>query len=205
MCSKIYPRFSDLLACSLALDLGGYGVYNFLYGIIYAGPQGNITLYVLNGALVFEIYWYFRDNYSRRMALSTTLYAYLLVLGVGDLANNLVLQYALRIPITLIEYAFPIIHIAFPLAYFLFSSFIYPHLARHWLQQRSANAESIAQEQSIAPYHGDLAAVKQAISTGIDLKQQQQQGPCRAGEGEGEGEGEGAPDPKAHVVEALPD
>jgi hypothetical protein len=177
MRDKSYLRFSDLLAYSLALDLGSWGANAFLYGIIYAGPQGNPTwpdyflgtVLVLGGTLVFGIYWYFRDNHSRRMAVSTTLYAYLLASGVCDLANLLVFQYALHIPNPLIEYSFPIIHIAFPLAYFLFSSFAYPHLARHWLQQRSANADSIAQEQSIAPYHGDLAAVEQAISTGIDL------------------------------------
>jgi hypothetical protein len=171
-----YPRFSDLLAYSLALDLGSYGAYYFLYGIISDGPQGNIwpdyligTLSVLGGILVFGIYWYFRDTYSRRIAVSTTLYAYLLAYGVCYLACRLRDQFAYSVPTPLIEYAFGIIHIAFPLAFFLFSSFAYPHLARHWLQQRSANADSIAQEQSIAPYHGDLAAVEQAISTGIDL------------------------------------
>jgi hypothetical protein len=177
MRDKSHPRFSDLLACSLALDLGGYGAYNFLYGITYAGPQGNIawpdylfgTFYALGGTLVFGIYWYFRDNYSRRMAVSATLYAYLLGFGVCTLAFFLVFQYALSYPAPLIQYAFAIIHITFPLAYFLFNSFIYPHLARYWLQQRSANADRIAKEQSIAPYHGDLAAVEQAISTGIDL------------------------------------
>jgi hypothetical protein len=101
--------------------------------------------------------------------VDATLYVYLLANGVCNLAFFLVTQYALRTPTPLIAYAFPIIHIAFPLAYFLFNSFAYPHLARHWLQQRSANADSIAQEQSIAPYHGDMAAVKQAISAGIDL------------------------------------
>jgi hypothetical protein len=95
--------------------------------------------------------------------------AYLLTYGVCYLADDLVVQYAYGSPTPLIEYSFAIIHIAFPLAYFLFNSLAYPHLARHWLQQRSVNADSIAQEQSIAPYHGDLAAVEQAISTGIDL------------------------------------
>jgi hypothetical protein len=159
MRDKIYPRFSDLLACSLALDIGSYGAYaDFVFGV-----------FVLGGTLVFGIYWHFRDNYSRRMAVSTTLYAYLLAYGVCSLALNLVSQYAYSNPTPLIEYAFPIIHIAFPLAYFLFNSFAYSHLAHYWLQQRSAKADSIDQEQSIAPYHGDLAAVKQAISTGIGL------------------------------------
>jgi hypothetical protein len=182
MRDKSYPRFSDLLAYSLALDLSSYSAYWLLYhGIVYDGPQGNITgyptwplylvgtLYVLGGALVFGIYWYVRDTYSRRMAVSTTLYAYLLAFGVCNLTNQLVLQYAYSKPIPFIVYSFATIHIAFPLAFFLFSSFAYPHLAHHWLQQRSANADSIAHEQSIAPYHGDLVAVERAISTGIDL------------------------------------
>jgi hypothetical protein len=189
MRDESYPRFSDLLAYSLALDLGGDGAYWFLAGIIcdtgsstsaetvHTGPQWDVTwplyllgtLYVLGGTLVFGIYWYFRDTYSRRMAVSTTLYAYLLTFGVCSLAANLALQYVYGIPTPFIIYSFTIIHIAFPLAYFLFSSLAYRHLARHWLQQRSANADSIAQEQSIAPYHGDLAAAKKAISTGIDL------------------------------------
>jgi hypothetical protein len=168
MHGKSYPRFSDLLACSLALDLGTNGANAFLFAPIALFVLIG-TLFVLGGTLVFGIYWYFRDTYSRRMALSTTLYAYLLASGVCSLAFNLVNQYALGNPVRLIKYAFAIIHIAFPLAFFLFSSFAYRHLARHWLQQRSANADSIAQEQNIAPYHGDLAAVKEAISTGIDL------------------------------------
>jgi hypothetical protein len=131
MRDKSYPHFSDLLACSLALDLGSYGAYWFLYGIIYDGPQGNPTwpdyllgaVFVLGGTLVFGIYWYFRDTYSHGMALSATLYVYLLANGVCSLAFFLVTQYALRTPTPLIAYAFPIIHIAFPLAYFLFHSF----------------------------------------------------------------------------------
>jgi hypothetical protein len=172
MRDKSHPRFSDLLAYSLALDLGTEGgAYDFLALRFSDAPAIYLvgTLYVLGGTLVLGMYWYFRDTYSRRMALSTSLYAYLLTYGVCGLASKLVIQYALRIHVPLIDYAFAIIHLAFPLAYFLFSSLIYPHLAHHWLQQRSANADSIAQEQSIAPYHGDLAAVKQAISTEVDL------------------------------------
>jgi hypothetical protein len=123
MRAKGYPRFWDLLAYSLALDIGNYGAYGFLYAIIYDGPQGNPTwpiyffgtFQVLGGTLVYGIYWYFRDNYSRRMAVSTTLYAYLLTIGVCVLASHLLHQYALCVHIPLLEYAFPIIHIAFPL------------------------------------------------------------------------------------------
>jgi hypothetical protein len=78
MSDKSYLRFSDLLAYSLALNMGTEGVYNFLYGISNGGPQGNPTwpvyflgtLFVLGGTLVFGIYWYCRDNYHR-VRLST--------------------------------------------------------------------------------------------------------------------------------------
>jgi hypothetical protein len=169
------PRFSDLLAYSLALDIGSYAAYVFLHANTIVGPVKHWplnavgTIFVLGGVLVFGVYWCFRGTHSRRMALSTMLYAYLLVFGFGDLAYLLVLQYAYGDPVFLIEYSFAIIHIAFPLAYFLFSSLIYPRLARHWLGQRSANADSIAREQSIAPHHGNLAAVEHAISAGADL------------------------------------
>jgi hypothetical protein len=178
MCDKRYPRFSDLLAYSLALDLGSNGVAGWLlYGIFIDGPHEDATwpdylmgtLYVLGGVLVFGIHWYFRSTHSRRLALSTTLYAYLLTFGACGLASTLINQHAYEEPTPLIEHSFAIIHIVFPLAYFLLGSLVHPYLARHWLQQRSANADSIAQEQSIAPHHGNLTAVEQAISAGTDL------------------------------------
>jgi hypothetical protein len=43
MRDKSYPRFSDLLAYSLAVDLGTGGAIYFLLGITYDGPQGNLT------------------------------------------------------------------------------------------------------------------------------------------------------------------
>jgi hypothetical protein len=189
------PRFSDLLMGTLALNLGSFGAYCFLATNTLARPDndegavcnrvlsimpgqellrtgpGNVVaaLFVLGGALTFGVYWYFRGTYSRRLALSTALYTYLLAHGFAHLIFCLVLQYAYGYPRSLISYSFSIIHIGFPLAYFLFRSLIYPRLARHWLGQRSTNADRIAQEQSIAPHHGNLAAVKQALSTGADL------------------------------------
>ena len=178
MRNQSYPRFSDLLVYSLALDLGATGAYLFLYTNTFFGPVDHLRtwpnnivgiLFVLGGALVFGVYWHFRGTHSRRLALSTAHYAFLLAYGFGYLAELLVLQYAYDLPVPLINYSFPIIHIAFPLAYFLFRSLVYPRLARHWLGQQSANADSIAREQSIAPNHGDLAAVEQALSAGADL------------------------------------
>jgi hypothetical protein len=177
--SYCYPRFSDLLVWSLTLDLCSSGVFNFLATNYFGSPMwpanrmwpANLlsTVWILGGALVFGSYRYFRRAYSSRVALSNTLYVYLLAYGACDLVNLLVVQYAYDSPPSLIQYAFPIIHLAFPLAYFLFHSLIYPHLARRWLRQRSANANSVAQEQRIAPHHGNLAAVERAISAGADL------------------------------------
>ena len=63
MRDKSYPRFSDLLAYSLSLDLGTSGANYFLYGIIYDGPQGNLTwpdyllgtLFVLGGTCLRDL------------------------------------------------------------------------------------------------------------------------------------------------------
>jgi hypothetical protein len=178
MHKESYPRFSDLLACSLALDLGGYGVYWFLKANTIVGPVDHLrtwpdnvvaTLWILGGAIVRGVYWCFRGTCSRRLALSITLYTYLLAFGSCYLANNLITKYAYDEPTPFIVYTFAIIHIAFPLTYFLFSSLMYPYLAHYWLEKRSANADSIAEEQSIAAHHGDLAAVEQAISVGANL------------------------------------
>jgi hypothetical protein len=168
-----YPRFSDLLAWSLSLDLGSLGV-NFIL-VAHTGPFSALpfdivgALFFLGFALVFGSYQFLCNTQSRRVALSTTLYVYILAFGACVLATNLVQQYAYHFPTSLIEYSFPIIHIGFPLAYFLFRRLIYRFLGRHWLRQRSANAESVAQEQRIAPHHGDLAAVERAISAGAGL------------------------------------
>jgi hypothetical protein len=175
---RYYPRFSDLLAWSLALDLGGAGLYAFLYAHAIIGPVEHLPtgpcdavgiLFVLGGAPIFGSYRHFRAAQSRRVALSTALYAYLLAIGACFLMAHLIAQYAHDVPTPLIQYAFPIIHLAFPLAYFLFRSFINRFLGRRWLRQRSASANSMAQEQRIAPHHGNLAAVEWAISAGADL------------------------------------
>ena len=78
MRDQSYPRFSDLLVYSLALDLGSFGAFYFLYTNTIIGAvdplrtwPNNIvsTLYVLGGALVFGVYWHFRGTHSRRLAL----------------------------------------------------------------------------------------------------------------------------------------
>jgi hypothetical protein len=172
------PRFSDLLACSLALDLGSDGLNALLEANLIIGPVNhsrkwpyelNGSLHVLAGALVFAVYWYFRRAHSRQLALSFTLYSYLLLQGFADLSHSVINRYANDASIPPIDYGFPIIHITFPLAYFLFGSHVYLHLGRYWLEQRSANADSIAQEQSIVAHHGNLEHAKQAITTETDL------------------------------------
>jgi hypothetical protein len=152
-----YLRFSDLLAYSLALDLGSLGAYWFLYSIIYDGPEGKITwpdyllgtIYVLGGTLVFGTHSRVattkspgpttsfrviahagvattvvgpgdvpcRDTHSRCVAVSTTLYTYLLTYGFCNLADRSVYQHAYGLSTPFIGFAFPIIHITLPLAY----------------------------------------------------------------------------------------
>jgi hypothetical protein len=178
--SEYYPRFSDLFAYSLALVLMNHGVYFFLFANTYIGsplfPYKRIwpanlisSIYLLGGTILLGLYLYLRSHHSRRLALSITLYAYLLANGGCYLSNQLIRQFIYIAPIPLIDYGFPIIHIAFPFAYFLFNPLIYSYLGHYWLKQRSANRDSIAQEQGIAPHHGNLAAVEQALGAATDL------------------------------------
>jgi hypothetical protein len=183
-----YPRFSDLLAYSLALDLLTLGLWYCINAKMNLVPIGNYiadplgikrvhfwpayaigALFILSGAFLFVYYRHLRSKHARRLALSATLYAYLLAQGVCFLAGDLVAEHAFHQDITLLFYSFAMIHLIFPVAYFVFRPLIYPYLGRFWLKQRTANADSIAQEQGIAAHHGNLAAVKQAISTGADL------------------------------------
>jgi hypothetical protein len=171
---KRYPCFSDLLVYSFALDLGSLGVHSFLQAA-NLGPVKHLrtwpwdiigTLYVLGGALVLGIYWYFRSTHSsRRLALSITLYAYLLAYGITNLADVMVGQYVNDKPTPFIQYSFAIIHITFPLAYFAFRPLIYPHLGRHWLEQRSG---WIPLKSTVAT-RGNIVEVEAAIMANADL------------------------------------
>ena len=166
-----YPRFSDLLAYSLALELGSWGVYHFLYAHTITGPTWPEDIvgivYVVGGVLVFGIYWYFRGTHSHRMALPMTLYAYLLLFGFGDLASNLVQQHAYDEPDALIDYSFAIIHITFPLAYFALQTFIHRFIGRRWLiQRRDATQFRLMQ---VLETRGNLVEVETAITVNADL------------------------------------
>jgi hypothetical protein len=173
-----YPRFSDLLVYGLSLNLVCYGAYWFLQERISGRLGDNYigVFYILGGAILVGLYWHYCRNNSRRLALSITLYTYLLEYGFLYLAEQLVAQYAYHVPLTAINYSFAIIHITFPIVYFLFSPVIYPWLARRWLNSRSESAWSIANEQGISPEHGNLAVVEQAIRAGADLNAHIQHG-----------------------------
>jgi hypothetical protein len=206
-----YPRFSDLFAYSLALDPISDSVFNFLYRDAYlenvwalhgrGAANLDSFIYLLSGAFILGLYMYLRSRHSRHLALSTTLYAYLLTYtgewapsadsvdsvldpyivwtcsdlfvplsplgthppGFTSLSHNLINHYSYAERVRLIDWTYPIIHIAFPLAYFVFRRCILQCLGHHWLKQRSANADSIAKEQSIAPEHGNLSEVEQAL------------------------------------------
>jgi hypothetical protein len=172
-------RFSDLFVCSLALDLIVWGIWNFLDANTIEKPNGFstwpgdlvATLNLISGVFIIGLYWHLcsGDHHSRSVALSITIYAYLLAFGGCVLAYLLVLQHAYHLPVQIVDYAYAIVHIAFPLVYFALRPIIYRHLGHHWLKQRSRNAGSIAAEQGCTPIDGNLDAVQMALRTGTDL------------------------------------
>jgi hypothetical protein len=178
MHSLHYPRFSTLFAYSLCFDVAVYGLDHVIetdtnsdgYGLEHHWLLNVVCgTYFLSGVALALLYWHLCNTRSRRLALSNTLYVYLLARGVCFLAYLVLRQYLYDVPIPLVDYAFSIIHIVFPLAYFALAPLIYPYLGRHWLKQRSRNAHIILKEQGIAPHHGSLAAVQRALSAGSDL------------------------------------
>jgi hypothetical protein len=162
-------RFSDLFAYSLSLDVGASGVF-----LVYlASPNSSRWFYLPGvfqlfcGVALFQLYCQFCCKHSRRLALSFSLYGYLLAYGFGDLGYNVVNQYALNKPPPLIDYSFAIIHIFFPLIYFAFRPLINRVLGRHWLEQRRD-----ATEFELTPaleMRGNLADVETAITAKVDL------------------------------------
>jgi hypothetical protein len=178
MRGKVVFRFSDLFAYSLALDLIGYCIKNFLYTNNIERPNGFSTLpgdlvgtaFLISGLFVTALYWHLcSGDHSRSIALSVTIYAYLLTFGCCSLGYFLVKQYTYHEHVRFIDYANPIIHITIPLAYFALRPIIYRHLGHHWLKQRSRNAHSIAEEQGCTPLDGNVEAVQMALNTGTDL------------------------------------
>jgi hypothetical protein len=70
-------------------------------------------------------------------------------------------------PTSAIDYAFSIIHIIFPLAYFVFRPLIYPCLGRHWLSQRED--ASLFRSSSALAVRGNFLEVELAITSKADL------------------------------------
>jgi hypothetical protein len=178
--NKDLPRFSDLLAFSLSLDLSSIGVINFLIG--HPNQEGAehgqgqmwprtiySACYFLSGVLLFGMYCQLRTKHSRSLALSVTLYAYLLEFGFCYLLKLLVAKYAYNAVIAGSEYCFGIVHLTIPMVYFVFQSIIFRYLGRYWLKQRRKNAHAIALDNSIAVHHGNLPAVQEALNTGVDI------------------------------------
>jgi hypothetical protein len=91
MRSEAYPRFSDLFACSLSLDLIAKGVW---HAVVSDGPKGKLqwphnlvgSVFVSSGVSLFVLYCRLRSKRSNRLALSITLYAYLLAWGMCNAA-----------------------------------------------------------------------------------------------------------------------
>jgi hypothetical protein len=115
------------------------------------------------------MYCQLRTKHSRSLALSITLYAYLLEFGFCYLLKLLVAKYAYNAVIPGSEYCFGIVHLTIPMVCFVFQSIIFRYLGRYWLKQRRKNAHAIALDNSIAVHHGNLPAVQEALNTGVDI------------------------------------
>jgi hypothetical protein len=179
--NKDYPRCSDLFAYGLAFDLGSNGVFLFLNAIVDTGririwPFNLVgSLFFLCGLSLFSTYRFLRTAHCRRIALSITLYGYLLGWGVCNLAWTIVNAFAFNhgyhgyrnAPVPPRDYGFSAVHLAFPLAYFAFRTLIYRTLGKRWLEQRRD-----AIEFRLTPAletRGNLAEVETAITAKVDL------------------------------------
>jgi hypothetical protein len=154
MNSEGYPRFSDLFAYSLSLNLISVGGVQFASGVYLAG-----IMFSFSGVALCMLYWHLRSKYSRRLALSNTLYAYLLAFGFDYIA--MVHGKASK------SYSYGIIHIVFPLVYFVFRPLIYRFLGHHWLQQRKHTTDFHA--TPALEVRGNLVEVETAITARADL------------------------------------
>jgi hypothetical protein len=169
MRSDAYPRFSDLFIYSLSLDILAWGPWNYLFARIHSSQWFNVSgsVFLFSGLGLFMLYWRVRSKYSRRLALSISVYGYLLAYGFGDLSFSLVNQYAYNNPSSLIDYSFAIIHITFPLAYFALQTFIHRFIGRRWLiQRRDATQFRLMQ---VLETRGNLVEVETAITVNADL------------------------------------
>jgi hypothetical protein len=165
-----YPRCTDLFAYSFALDLATTGVRDFLriydpsfHGVPWGlGVEG--SLYFVSGVTVLSIYRHFRSRSLRRLAFSASIYAYLLGKGFCSLVWHMINQYLLYHRPYTIGYAFAIVHITFPMAYFLFRRAINTTLGRRWLEQRKG-ANSKLGSAEVAETRGNLAEVETVITS----------------------------------------
>jgi hypothetical protein len=172
--SEGYPPFTDLFVYTLALDYAVTGVWNFIRAPTIIGAAEAIEgqpswavnvagiFYFLNGVAVIAIYWHLRSR-SRRLAVSAAIYTYLLGGGVCSLEWHLAKQNKKHY--NNLDYTYAIIHIAFPLTYFIFRHAINKTLGWHWLQQR----KGVNRLAHVLETHGNLAEVEAAITARDDL------------------------------------
>jgi hypothetical protein len=175
MHSWAYPRFSDLFAYTLCLSLIDSGVSYSLQANPVYGAEGypawpwyivGINA-IFSGGGLFVLYRDQRSKYSHSLALSVTLYGYLLAWGFISLARELANQYSNHLPTPLTIYSFPIIHITLPLGYFACRPLIFRSLGHHWLRQRKYSVEFHA--TCCLEERGNLVEVETAITAKADL------------------------------------
>jgi hypothetical protein len=177
--SEGYSRFSDLFAYSLSFDLVSDGVWLFLVAIVKDGsghrpwpPAFLGAVCFFSGVALHVLYWRLRSTHSRRLALSTILFAYLLAYGFCYLAYTMVYHFLYDVRTPLIAYSFSIIHITFPLSYFAFGPLINARLGRQWMLQRKQDSDRwnvFISTSAVLEARGNIIEVETSISEQADL------------------------------------
>jgi hypothetical protein len=172
-----YPSYSSLFATSLFLD----GTVEPLLNIIRYIPNGyqskrTIHLLIYSLALLTAIafyaaYWVLVKQRSRRLALTTAIYGYLLMWGILIGGGELIKQFAEGHPPSSLwaGYYYGSVHIIFPPLFLLFRRIIYRSLGKHWLKQRYLDEATLGLELHGTAQRGSLPEVEDAISSKADL------------------------------------
>jgi hypothetical protein len=160
-------RFSDLFGYTMGLDLlaSGYGFFFNSTGHMEAFFCG--LIYVLSGLYLISTYRHFRELESRRIALSTTIFGYLITIGVSSLTALMFDRYVYhfdhagrQIPensfSVFIGYIYSVIHILFP-------------AVLHSYQSMQPKVAVELQTHGVLGLGGGIAAVQRTIRSGVDL------------------------------------
>jgi hypothetical protein len=170
-----YPVFTQLVACSLALDLVATGVFFPLYAHSGGMGPGAPTLpynlvgvyFAAVGVGIFVVYRHELQapHSSPTHALSITIYTYLFGAGTASVVEHATLQFSYHKPFHLLDYGFAIVHLTFPAAFLVFRPYIDRALGRIWLRRRMQTRQHILLQQGIGKKWGRLEQVNECIET----------------------------------------